>query len=129
MSDEVIKHPDNILAPTPEYNSKRMYLVFNGGCLKQVEVIYDHDKIVNIYIVYDLKSTLNYNPDFTLENCLFGAVKLTKNADVNKYKYSGYGIGFDGKGDFSHPTGSFGNNAMIFRVVVFRKCFKRFFRK
>ena len=26
---------------------------------------------------------------FTLGNCLFGAVKLTKNADLDIYKYSG----------------------------------------
>ena len=31
----------------------------------------------------------------TLENCLFGEVSLTKNADIDKYTYSGYGIGFD----------------------------------
>ena len=31
------------------------------------------------------------NP-FTLENCLFGAIRLTTNADVDKYKYSGYDI-------------------------------------
>ena len=53
---------------------------------------------------------------FILENCLFGAVKITKNTDVDKYKYSGYGIGFDGRGVFTHPTGSFGNNAIIFGV-------------
>ena len=47
---------------------------------------------------------------------MFGTVKLTKNADVSKYKYSGYGIGFDGKGAFSHPSGGFGNNAIIFGV-------------
>ena len=93
-----------------------MYLIFDGGCLKQDEVIYSHDKIINIYIVYDLKSNLAYDPDFTLENCLFGAVKVTENADVNKFKYSGYGIGFDGKEVFSHPSGSFGNNAVIFGV-------------
>ena len=28
----------------------------------------------------------------TLVNCLFGAVSLTKNADIDKYKYSDYGI-------------------------------------
>ena len=93
-----------------------MYLEFNGGCLKQYKITYNHQKIVSIYIVYDLKSALNSNDDFTLENCLFGAVKLTKNADVDKYKYFGYGIGFDGKGVFSHPTGSFGNNTIIFGV-------------
>ena len=93
-----------------------MYLEFNEGCLKQDKITYKHGKIVNISIVYDLKSTLNYNEGFTLENCFFGAVKLTKNANVHKYKYFGYGIGFDGKGVFSHPTSSFGNNAIIFGV-------------
>ena len=71
MSDEVIKPPDNNLAPTLGYDSKRIYLIFNGGCLKQDKITYDHDKIVNIY---DLQSNLNYNSDFTLENCLFCAV-------------------------------------------------------
>ena len=41
---------------------------------------------------------------------------MTKNADVSKYKYSGYAIGFDGKGAFSDPSGRFGNNAIIFGV-------------
>ena len=44
--------------------------------------------------------------DFTLGNSLFGAVKLTKNADFDKYKYSGYGIGFDAHGNFSLSDGS-----------------------
>ena len=39
--------------------------------------------------------------DLTLKNCLFGAVTLTKNADLEKYGYSGYGIGFDTRGSFS----------------------------
>ena len=30
---------------------------------------------------------------FTLGNCLFGPVKLTKNVDPDKHKYSGYSIG------------------------------------
>ena len=46
----------------------------------------------------------------------FGAVKTTKNSDTDKNKYFGYGIGFDGKGVFSDPTGSFGNNVEIFGV-------------
>ena len=78
-----------------------MYFEFNGGFLKQDKITFNHGKTVNFYIVYDLKSTLNYNADFTLENCLFGAVKLTKNADVDKYKYFEYGIRFDGKRFFS----------------------------
>ena len=49
----------------------------------------------------------------TLENCLFGSVKLTKNADINKYGYSGYGIGFDGKGSYS-VANEIGRNVIIF---------------
>ena len=49
-----------------------------------------------------------------LGNVLFVAVKLVKNADIDKYKYSGYGIGFDVKGTFSFPTGGFGKDCIIF---------------
>ena len=37
------------------------------------------------------------NTDFTLGNCLFAVVKLTSNVDPDKYRYSGYGIGFDAR--------------------------------
>ena len=50
-----------------------------------------------------------------MENCLFGSVSLTKNNDIVKYKYSGYGIGFDRKGTFSLGNG-FGKNCIIFAV-------------
>ena len=39
---------------------------------------------------------------------------LTKNID--KYKYFGYGIGFDGHEYFSHPSGATGRNVIIFGV-------------
>ena len=66
---------------------------------------FNHGKIVNIYIVYELDETyVKTHP--TPANCLFGAVSITKNADINKNKYSGYGIGF----------GSFGRNVVIFGV-------------
>ena len=44
---------------------------------------------------------------------MFGAVKLTKNADIDKYQYSGYRIGFDRKGSFSFPGIGFGQNVII----------------
>ena len=46
-----------------------------------------------------------------MENCLFGAVSLTKNADIDQYKYSGYGNGFDRKGEFSFRR--FGRNCIF----------------
>ena len=57
--------------------------------------------MVNICIVYEISKNFNISSYQTLENCLLGAVSLTKNADFDKYKYSGYGIGFDRKGKFS----------------------------
>ena len=54
--------------------------------------------------------------DSALKNCLFGAVTLTKSADIDKYKYSGYGIGFDRRSSFSFPGGGFGQNVLIFGV-------------
>ena len=48
---------------------------------------------------------------------MFSAVKLTKNPDIDKYKYSGYGVGFDRKGKFSFGDG-FGRNVIIFGVEM-----------
>ena len=62
---------------------------------------YTHDTIVNIYIVYEINKKDNTtSSDPTLENCLFGAVTLTKNVEIDKYGYSGYRNGFDGRGSF-----------------------------
>ena len=52
----------------------------------------------------------------SLATALFGAVKLTKTAYIDKYKYSGYGIGFDGYAFFSHPSSGTGRNVIIFGV-------------
>ena len=53
----------------------------------------------------------------TLENCLFGAVSLTKNSDINKCNYFGYGIGFDRHGSFSFNNG-IGRYVIIFGVDI-----------
>ena len=53
----------------------------------------------------------------TLVNCLFGAVTITKNADFDKNKYSGYGIGFDRSSIYSFGNG-FGRNVIIFGVDI-----------
>ena len=56
------------------------------------------------------------NTDFTRENCLFGAVELTKNADCDNYAYSSYNLGFDSRSHYSLPDRSFGKNVVIFGV-------------
>ena len=87
----------------------------NGSCLKQDKVTYNHEKIINVDIVYEINSLHNISSYPKLENCLFGAVSLTKNVDIDQYKYSGYGIGFDRKGEFSVGNG-IGKNCIIFGV-------------
>ena len=70
---------------------------------------------MNLYISYTLGPQLrNLNTDFALCICLFGSVKLTKNADLDKCKYTGYGIGFDSCSDFLFTDGSYGKNVIIF---------------
>ena len=77
-----------------------------------------HKNIVNLYITFELDAwSDNLSTDFTLGNYLFGPVKLTKNADPDKYKYSGYGIRFNSRSQFSWTDGSVGENIIIFGVV------------
>ena len=94
-----------------------MRVKFTGSCLKQDKVTFNYKKVVNIHIVYELNKIAAIGNNFpTLQNVLFGAVKLTKNADIDKYRYSGYGIGFDRRSSFSFPGGGFGQNVLIFGV-------------
>ena len=72
------------------------------------------EKVVNIYIAYELGASSSHINDPTIKIYLFGAVTLTKNVDIDKYRYSGYGIGFDRKGSFSFPVGGYGQNVIIF---------------
>ena len=53
-------------------------------------------------MVYEITNFHDISSYPTLANALFGTVKLTKNTDLDKCKYFGYGIGFDGHGFFSH---------------------------
>ena len=61
-----------------------MRLKFNKSCLKQSNNLkYDYGHIVNVYIVYESGASSSNDSDPTLKNCLFGAVTLTKNADID----------------------------------------------
>ena len=117
ISNESIKPPttsDNSLAPELNYYGTKTRLKFTGSCLKQSDHIYTHKNVVNIYIVYELGASISNFSDPTIKNCLFGAVTLTKNADIEKYKYSGYGIVFDRTSSLSFTGGGFCQNVLIF---------------
>ena len=119
MSDErinSIKTSNHSITPNLDYYGTKTRVEVNGSYLKQDSVTFSHRKVVNIYIVYEISKSINISNYLTQENCLFGAVSLTKNADINKYKYSGYGIRFDRHRSFSFPGIGLGRNVIIFGV-------------
>ena len=121
LSAEIIKPPttsDNTLTPKLNYFGNKVRVKFTGSCFKQPKISYTHEKVVNIYIVYELGASTFHDNDPTLKNCLFGIVTLTKNSDIDKYKYSGYSIGPDRRSNFSFPSGEFGQNVSIFRIDI-----------
>ena len=87
-----------------------------GNCLG-LSSISTHKNVANLYISYKLDTwSRDLSTGFTLGNCLFGATKLTKNVDPDKYGYRGYGIGFDVHSQFSLPGNSWGKNGIVFGV-------------
>ena len=118
LSPENIDPRTTSLSPSISYVGNKIRVKFTESCLKQSnKLTYTHGKVVNIYIVYEFRTSSSNVNNPTLKNCLFGAVTLTKNADIDKYGYSDYGIGFDRRGgSFSFPGGGFGHNVLIFGV-------------
>ena len=101
-------------SPTLLNKNNRLGVTFNGNYMKQNKLGHSHGKIVNLYIVYELKNRRIDSPDFTVQNGLFGAVKITKNVNISHYKYEGYGICFDVESSFS-----FGNRIDAKNVIIF----------
>ena len=98
----------------------RMSVRLKGAYFKQMRLLRpNNDNIVNIYIVYLIDPISNSrNIDCTVQNALFGGVKITKNAtDTSKHKYEGYGICFDEGGVFSMGNINNGRNVLIFGVL------------
>ena len=91
---EIIYKYINTLSPSISYYGHIARLKFLGGILQEKTVTYNHKKVVNPYILNEI-TKFQYNNNPILTNALFGAIKLTKNADIKKHKYSGYGTGFD----------------------------------
>ena len=120
LSDEIInsiKTFDHGITPYLSYSdTNKIRVKFDGGCLKPDPGSLFHGGMVNAYIVSGISKNINISDYPTLENCLFGAVSLTKNADIYKYVYSGYGIGFDRHGIFSFSGTGLGKNVIFFGV-------------
>ena len=94
LSNESITPPaTSSLYPKLNYYGTKTRVQFIGSCSKQSNLIFTHKKVVNMYVVYELAAFSSHTSDPTIKNCLFGAVTLTKNAEIERYKYSGYGMG------------------------------------
>ena len=82
----------------------QLYVSFNGNCFKQDPITIPNN-VINIYVAYKsdpISSTRN--TDYTIQNALFGAMKITKNTDSSKNNYTGYGLCFDEDGEFGHTV-------------------------
>ena len=99
-------------------NDGRMYVYLSGNYFKQQKVIIpNNNRVINIYCVYELQPVTASRDDvFTIQNALFGAMEITKNADTSKYAYKGYGICFDDGGTFSKGSINNGRNVLIFGI-------------
>ena len=109
----------NSLSPSIKwYRNANFCLVFKGGCLKQKAVDFNPPNKIDFFIVYELDTwSQDLNSDFPLKDCLLWSVKLAKNADPDKYVYSGYGIGFNLRSEFSLPDDSTGKNVTFLELV------------
>ena len=107
-------------------NDGRMHVHLGGNHFQQNEVnIPNNNNAINIYCVYKLDPIASSrDTSFTIQNTLFGAMQITKNAtDNSKTNYKGYGICFDERSQFGHTITedsrihtTNGRNVLIFGV-------------
>ena len=86
-------------------NDGRVYVYLSGNHFQQNKVIIpNNDNVINIYCVYEIQPIASIrDTSFTIQNALFGAMQITKNAtDNSKNNYKGYGICFDERSQFGH---------------------------
>ena len=107
-------------------NDGRMHAYLSANHFKQNRVIIpNNDNVINIYCAYEIRRIAsNRDTTFTIENALFGAMQITKNAtDNSKNNYKGHGICFNERSQFGHTITedgrahtTNGRNVLIFGV-------------
>ena len=105
-------------------NDGRMHVHLSGNHFQQNKVnITNNGNVINIYCVYKLDPIASSrDTSFTIQDALFGAMQITKNAtDNSKNNYKGYGICFDEGSQFGHTISeggrthiTNGRNVLIF---------------
>ena len=107
-------------------NDGRLYVYLSGNHFQQNKVIIpNNNNVINIYCVYEIQPIASSrDTSFTIQNALFGAMQITKNAtDNSKNNYKEYGICFDERSQFGHTVtedgrahNTNGRNVLIFGV-------------
>ena len=105
-------------------NDGRMHVYLSGNHFQQNKVIIpNNNNAINIYCVYKLDPIASSrDTTFTIEDALFGAMQITKNAtDNSKNNYKGYGICFDERNEFGHTIaeGGFAHTIDARNVLIF----------
>ena len=105
-------------------NDGRMHVHLNGNHFQQIFAgIPNNGDVINIYCVYKLDQIASSrDTSFTIQDALFGAMQITKNAtDNSKNNYKGYGICFNEGIQFGHTISeggrthiTNGRNVLIF---------------
>ena len=96
--------------------------VRSNGCYFIQSKALKLNNIVDIYIVYRFNPiSSTRNTDYTIQNALFGAMKITKNTDYSKNNYTGYCLCFDEGGTFTHTIreGNFDHTTAARNVFIF----------
>ena len=104
-------------------NDGRMHVYVQGNHFQQNNVIIpNNNSVINIYVVYKLDPiSSTRNTYYTIQNALFGVMKITKNTDSSKNTYTGYGLCFDEGGEFGHTVrqGNFDRTTNAKNVIIF----------
>ena len=102
----------------------RMYVYLSGNHFQQNKVVIsNNENVINIYCVCEIQPiSSSRDTSFTIQNALFGAMQITKNAtDNSKNNYKGYGICFEERSQFGHTIteGGFTHTANGRNVLIF----------
>ena len=103
-------------------NDGRMNVYLSGNHFQQNVAGIPNYNVSSIYIVYKLTPiSSTRNTDYTIQNALFGAMKVTKNTDSSKNNYKGYGLCFDEGGESGHTVkqGNFNRTTNAKNVIIF----------
>ena len=122
--DSSMKGIEDTKTNLPELkNDGRMPVYLQGNHFQQNNVIIpNNNNVINIYDVYKLDPiSSTRNIDYTIQNGLFGTMKITKNTDSSKNNYTGYGLCFDKGGEFGHTVrqGNFDRATNAKNVIIF----------